>query len=107
MVNYEVSVQEAAALHAQRNAKLIDVREAWELQKAAVPGAVPIPMGEIPNRVHQELEPEEPLLILCHHGARSLNVTVWMRNQGFEKAQSVRGGIAAWASEVDPSVGRY
>jgi len=107
MPSLEVSPAEAASLLSQKKARLIDVREPWELARAAVPGAFPMPMGEIPARAHQELEPDEPLLILCHHGVRSLNVAVWLRNQGFANAQSIRGGIAAWASEVDPSVGRY
>ena len=50
---------------------------------------------------------DERLLVICHHGMRSLNVTVWMRNQGFEQAQSVRGGIEAWSREVDPTLARY
>ncbi|HZP06634.1 MAG TPA: rhodanese-like domain-containing protein [Terracidiphilus sp.] len=56
---------------------------------------------------HQELKPDERLLVICHHGVRSMNVTVWLRDQGFEQAQSLRGGIEAWSLEVDPSVGRY
>jgi len=46
-------------------------------------------------------------VVVCHHGIRSMNVTVWLRNQGFEQAQSLRGGIDAWSAEVDPGVGRY
>jgi rhodanese-related sulfurtransferase len=64
-------------------------------------------MGEVAARAHQELDPDERLLIVCHHGIRSMNVAVWLRNQGFEQAQSVRGGISAWSAEVDPSVPRY
>ena len=63
-----------------------------------------MPMGDVPSRAHQELDPEERLLVICHHGVRSMNVTVWLRNQGFEQAQSVRGGIDAWSREVDPAV---
>ena len=64
-------------------------------------------MGDVPARALQELDPDDRLVILCHHGQRSLNVTAWLRNQGFEQAQSLRGGIDAWASLIDPSVGRY
>jgi rhodanese-related sulfurtransferase len=64
-------------------------------------------MGEVPGRAHQELEPEERLVVLCHHGIRSMNVTVWLREQGFERVQSLRGGIDAWSVEVDPAVMRY
>lgn len=83
------------------------MREPWELATARIEGSLPMPMGEVAVRAHQELDPEERLLVVCHHGVRSMNVTVWLRNQGFEHAQSVRGGIDAWSLEVDPAVGRY
>jgi len=51
-------------------------------------------MGEVAARAHQELDPDERLLIVCHHGIRSMNVAVWLRNQGFEQAQSVRAASA-------------
>jgi rhodanese-related sulfurtransferase len=53
------------------------------------------------------LDPDERLIVVCHHGARSMNVAAWLRNQGFEQAQSLRGGIDAWSVEVDPAVARY
>jgi rhodanese-related sulfurtransferase len=91
----------------ENGARLIDVREPWEFATARIEGGVPIPMGEVASRAHQELDPEERLVVLCHHGIRSMNVTVWLRNQGFEQAQSLRGGIDAWSVEVDPKVVRY
>ena len=107
MLDYEISAAEAAAVLAERNARLIDVREPWELATAHIEGCVPMPMGDVPARAHQELDPEERLVIVCHHGMRSMNVAVWLRNQGYEQAQSLRGGIDAWSAEVDPSVPRY
>jgi rhodanese-related sulfurtransferase len=107
MLDFEISPGEASALLHQGRARLIDVREPWELAKARIEGGLPMPMGEVPARAHQELDPDERLLVVCHHGVRSMNVTVWLRNQGFEKVQSLRGGIDAWAAEVDPTVGRY
>ena len=107
MLDYEISPADAAAMHKEGKAKFIDVREPWEFATAHIEGSVPIPMGEVPARAHQELDPEERLVVVCHHGIRSMNVTAWLRNQGFEQAQSMRGGIDAWAAEVDPSVGRY
>jgi len=107
MVDYEISAAEAAVLLHENKAKLIDVREPWEFAAAHIDPSLLMPMGDIPARAHQELDPDEPLLILCHHGARSLNVTMWLRNQGFDQAQSVRGGIDAWSLDVDPSVSRY
>lgn len=107
MYNYEITVQETAALLQEGKAKLIDVREPWEYATAKVDGSVSMPMGEVPARAHQELDPEERLLILCHHGARSLSVTNWLRQQGFEAAQSVAGGIDTWSCSVDAKVPRY
>ena len=86
---------------------LLDVREPWEAETASIPGATLIPMGEITSRAHTELDPDTPIVVLCHHGARSLSVTMWLRNQGFEHAQSLAGGIDNYARTVDPSIPRY
>jgi rhodanese-related sulfurtransferase len=107
MLDFEISAADAAALLKEKGARLIDVREPWEVATTHIEGSVPMPMGDVPSRAHQELDPEEPLVVVCHHGVRSMNVTVWLRNQGFENAQSLRGGIDAWSVEVDPNVARY
>jgi rhodanese-related sulfurtransferase len=107
MLDFEISPTDAATLLNEKQARLIDVREPWEYATTKVEGSELIPMGDVPSRAHQELDPELRLLVMCHHGVRSMNVTVWLRNQGFEKAQSVRGGIDAWSAEVDPKVPRY
>ena len=85
---------------------LLDVREPWEVETASLPGATLIPMGDIPSRL-QELDPDQPTVVLCHHGARSLNVTMWLRQQGFEHVQSLAGGIDGWSRSIDPSIPRY
>jgi len=107
MYDYEVTVRDAAVLLKEGSAKLIDVREPWEYATAKIEGSLLIPMSDIPARVHQELDPEERLLILCHHGARSNSVTNWLRQQGFDAAQNIAGGIDAWSCEVDPRIPRY
>jgi rhodanese-related sulfurtransferase len=107
MLDYEISPTEAAALLSQKKTRFIDVREPWEFSAAQIPGSVLMPMADVPARVHQELDPDERLVIVCHHGQRSLNVTAWLRNQGFEQAQSLRGGIDAWSSVIDSSIARY
>lgn len=107
MLDYEISPIAAQALLAEGKAKLIDVREPWEFATTHIAGSIAMPMGDVPARAHQELDPEERLVVLCHHGMRSMNVTVWLRNQGFENAQSLAGGIDAWSAEVDPKVNRY
>lgn len=107
MYAYEVTVQDASALLKEGQARLIDVREPWEFATAQVEGSLLMPMSDVPSRAHQELDPDERLLILCHHGARSLSVTNWLRQQGFEAAQSVAGGIESWSREIDPAIPRY
>jgi rhodanese-related sulfurtransferase len=86
---------------------LLDVRESWEAELCRLPRARHIPMGEIPSRAHQELDPDAHIVVYCHHGVRSLSVTLWLREQGFEQAQSLAGGIEDWARVVDPSMARY
>jgi rhodanese-related sulfurtransferase len=86
---------------------LLDVREQWEWEASHLDEAKLIPMGEIPTRAHQELNPEEHIIVMCHRGMRSLSVANWLRQQGFEKVQSMRGGIDGWARTVDPKVPLY
>lgn len=107
MLDYEISPSEAADLIRKNEARLIDVREPWEFDAARIEASTLMPMGDVPSRAHQELDPEERLVVVCHHGQRSLTVAAWLRNQGFENAQSLRGGINAWSAEIDPSVPRY
>jgi Rhodanese-related sulfurtransferase len=107
MLDLEINAADAAALLKGKQARLLDVREPWEYAKTSVEGSLLMPMGEVPSRANEELDSDERLLVLCHHGVRSMNVTVWMRSQGFERAQSVRGGIDAWSREVDPQLPRY
>ena len=107
MLDYEISPADAVTLLTENKARFIDVREPWEFATASIAGSVLMPMGDVPARAHQELDPDEHLVILCHHGQRSLSVAAWLRNQGFEQAQSLRGGIDAWSAQVDPSVARY
>jgi len=107
MLEFEITATDAANLRRDNKARLIDVREPWEVATARIDGALTIPMGEIPARANLELDPDEHLVVFCHAGVRSMNVTVWLRNQGFEQVQSMRGGIDAWSSEVDSSVPRY
>jgi len=85
---------------------VLDVREPWELEIAAVDGVIAIPLGELTKRVG-ELPRDKPIAVMCHHGGRSAQATAWLRNQGFDHATNVAGGIDAWARSVDPTVSRY
>jgi rhodanese-related sulfurtransferase len=107
-MDYEISPEEVKGkLEATEPFTLLDVREPWEFETARIAGAKLMPMGEVPSRAHQELDPEDQIVVVCHHGVRSMNVTVWLRQQGFEKAQSMRGGIDAWSCRVDAKVPAY
>ena len=107
-MEYEITVEEVKAkLDRTETFTLLDVREPWEFETASIDGAKRMPMGDVPSRAHQELEPDDEIVVVCHHGVRSMNVTVWLRQQGFEKAQSMRGGIDAWSQRVDGRVPRY
>jgi len=86
---------------------LLDVREKWEFDTTCIPNSLLMPMGDVPSRAHAELDPDEPIVVICHHGARSLNVTMWLRAQGFEHVQSLAGGIDGWSRAIDPAIPRY
>jgi rhodanese-related sulfurtransferase len=107
-MDYEITPEQFKKLRDQESSyTLVDVREPWEFQTAKIEGATLMPVGDVPSRAHQELDPEQHIVVYCHHGVRSMNVTSWLRQQGFEKAQSLAGGIDRWAREVDPSVPKY
>ena len=107
-MDYEITPKDVKArLDQHQPFTLVDVREPWEFEAAHIEGARLIPMGDVPSRAHQELDPEEHIVVICHHGVRSMNVTAWLRQQGFEKAQSMRGGIDSWSRQVDQSVPLY
>jgi rhodanese-related sulfurtransferase len=107
-MNYEITPEEVKGkLDAAESFTLLDVREPWEFETAKISGAKLMPMGDVPSRAHQELDPDEHIVVMCHHGVRSMNVTAWLRQQGFEKVQSMRGGIDAWSRNVDRNVAKY
>jgi len=103
-------IADHASTHPDTPPVLLDVREAWEVQTAALhlPGArsVHIPMQQLPARL-AELDPAQPVLGLCHHGMRSLQCVAFLAQQGFSAVYNVAGGIDAWSREVDASVPRY
>jgi rhodanese-related sulfurtransferase len=107
MDNLEITPSELKA-RMSRGEKLvlIDVREAWEFERCRIEGATLIPMGTIPANL-QAIDTGDPVVCYCHHGMRSMDVTVWLRGQGVQDAQSLAGGIDRWSREVDPSVSQY
>ena len=89
---------------------VLDVREPHELQLASVKAEGftlrTIPMGVISPRL-SELDPQQPIACLCHHGGRSMQVASFLQSRGFEYVANIAGGIHAWSAEVDPSIARY
>lgn len=85
---------------------LLDVREPWEVAICALPGAVNLPMGEVPRRLG-ELPHDRSIVVICHHGMRSLQVTRFLRSRGIESAQNLAGGVDSWAQTVDFKMPRY
>jgi rhodanese-related sulfurtransferase len=108
MLDPEILPETFAKIRQQPNPPiLLDVREPWEVATAAIPGATTIPMGEITSRAFTELDPDKPIVVVCHHGSRSLSVTMWLRNQGFDHVQSLAGGIDHYARTIDPTIPLY
>lgn len=89
---------------------VLDVREPWELHTASVApdefDVVAIPMNQIPARL-AELPRDRAIACLCHHGARSQRVAMFLAQQGYADVANIAGGIEAWSRERDPSVPRY
>jgi rhodanese-related sulfurtransferase len=86
--------------------QLLDVREPWECEIASIEGSVAIPMGEIPTRF-AELDPGRPVVCICHHGVRSMQVAFFLQRQGFHHTINLTGGIDAWSKVVDSSCASY
>ena len=87
--------------------KLLDVREPFEHEQARIEGAELVPMRTVPKHLEALRAEARPIVVLCHHGMRSLQVVQWLRQQGIGDCTSMAGGIDAWSLEVDPTVGRY
>lgn len=104
----EITVPDLARQLAQNGEQplLVDVREAFEWDICRLEGSVWIPLRELPNRLG-ELDARRRIVTVCHHGNRSLRAVEFLRGAGFPTAQSLRGGVDAWAREVDPEMSRY
>ncbi|MES2990493.1 MAG: rhodanese-like domain-containing protein [Pseudomonadota bacterium] len=109
----ELSARDLAAMGTAAGAPvplLLDVREPWEFEHAAIriDGLETrlMPMNSIPARI-DELDPVQPVVCICHHGARSAQVVAFLERQGFEAVYNLAGGVDAWSQQIDPRVPRY
>ena len=87
---------------------LLDCREQSEYDLVHLDGSHLLPMSEIQQRLNELASYQsKSIIVYCHLGGRSLQVTQWLRHQGFMQAQSMAGGIDAWSVEIDSSLSRY
>ena len=86
--------------------QIVDVRSPIEWQICRLEGARLLPLHELPQRL-EEIDRERALVVHCHSGVRSLQAVRYLRQQGFDRAQNLTGGIDAWSLRIDPSVPRY
>jgi rhodanese-related sulfurtransferase len=111
----EISVQQLAQkIKAAENFSIVDVRETWEIELASIQDerVAVVPMSKVSedgkNAFPEALrDPQAEIVVMCHHGVRSAKVAAWMQQQGWQNVVSLRGGIAEYAEEIDPSVGVY
>ena len=85
---------------------VLDVREPWEHEVCNIAGSRLLPMQDVPARV-KELPADTDIVVLCHHGMRSLQVAQFLKQSGLERVSNLSGGIAAWAALVDPDMSQY
>ena len=92
---------------AQRRPPLVvDVRDDWELERCALSESMHVPMRELPARLG-ELPRDRDLVVVCHHGVRSLFAARFLAGSGFSPVFNLTGGVEAWAADVDPTLARY
>lgn len=85
---------------------LLDVREPWEVDICRISDSQHVPMHLIPMRC-DELPKDRDIVVICHHGGRSMQVAMFLERQGREGVHNLMGGVAAWAGEIDPTMRRY
>ena len=102
----EISVQELKDLRDKKaDIFILDVRNPDEFALCNLGGHL-LPMGELPERFN-ELNPDQQIIIHCHAGGRSRRATEFLMKQGFKRVFNLRGGITAWANEIDTNMPKY
>jgi len=85
---------------------LLDVREPWEFQTARLENSKHIPLREVPARF-AELASDTEIVVICHHGGRSMQAALFLERQGYAGVHNLAGGIDAWSRQVDPAIPVY
>jgi len=90
----------------QADPVLLDVREPNEFQYCHIDGSLHMPMASVPARF-SELDRDAETVVICHHGGRSMQVAMFLKQQGFSNVINLAGGVAGWARQVDPAMPQY
>lgn len=104
--SWDITVTELAERVKTNHLKLIDVREPHELEISRLPNATNIPLGQLASRL-SELDSAEDMVLFCKSGNRSTRALELLTSAGFKKVKNLKGGINAWAREVDKSLPVY
>jgi rhodanese-related sulfurtransferase len=88
------------------NLLLLDVREPFEFEICRIRDSLNVPLGQISRR-SGELDEDREIVVICHHGMRSLQAALWLEQNGFSNVFNLSGGIEAWANDVEPDMPRY
>ena len=103
----EITVEEFSAIReSDSGVVLVDVREPHEYDICSIEGSKLIPLGELKDRTG-ELDPEDDIVVHCHHGRRSMRAATFLAEQGFGKVKNLKGGIDEWAEKLDSEMARY
>lgn len=105
----QIRVQELAEWLADNNRQpplLLDVREPWECELCQIQGSQALPMHLVPLHC-DELPEDREIVVICHHGGRSMQVAMFLERKGFAAIYNLMGGVDAWACEVEPGMRRY
>ncbi|MDO5103182.1 MAG: rhodanese-like domain-containing protein [Lautropia sp.] len=88
---------------------LLDVREEWEYELGHLPGSVLLPLGQLSADELEtlDLQPDQPIVAICHHGVRSRMAMQLLAHYGYTKVYDLIGGTDAWSVEIDPTLRRY
>jgi adenylyltransferase/sulfurtransferase len=105
----QINVRDLAARIAENESVfLVDVRQPWEHETAALPNSLLVPLNELVGRMDEVRPPQDALVVVyCHHGIRSLSGAALLENAGFKNVASLAGGIDAWSTLIDPKLPRY
>jgi rhodanese-related sulfurtransferase len=96
-------------------AVFLDVREPWEFELARIRDSLNVPMSTLARRVDEiralQREADDienaPVVVICHHGMRSMQCAQFLAGQGLDHLINLNGGIDAWSTRVDPAVPQY